>query len=256
MAFKVGSYLGFGDHCSVFGIIKEWAKYHDKIEYYSGLPREKHTRENAIRLYSSIPNVEIMDQPILWDKVLVDYSISNTYEWDLKVQPWDENPDLPLGDNFGDNPEEWRCEQQWYKNAGVPFNKKWDNFYLKRNLDKEKEIYYDILGLKDGEEFVFLHEDTTRGFEYSSEGYKINRKYVNTNIKTIELMNIQHISILDLTYTFERAKEIHSFNSGIAIFVDLILKTHDALFYHDYVRRKIFWRPTFKLNWKEIKNER
>lgn len=256
MAFKVASYLGFGDHCSVFGIIKEWSKYHNKIEYYSGLPREKYTRENAIRLYSSMPNVEIMDEPVISGNVKLDYAIANTYEWEQKTKRWDENPYLPLTDEFQPEPEQWRCEQQWYLNAGLSFNLKWDNFYLKRNIQKEKEIFYDILNLADDEEFIFLHEDTTRGFEYSPEGYKINRTYINQDIKIIELSHIQNISVLDLTYTFEKALEIHSFNSGIAIFVDLMLKHHPALFYHDYIRPKVFWRPTFKLNWKEIRNER
>ena len=253
MAFKVASYLGFGDHCSVFGMLKEFSKYYDEIEYYSNLPRKKITYENSLRLYSSIPTIKIMLEPAIFKNIKIDYYIANTTEWEIKTKPWRENPNLPIGDEFGDNPEEWRCEQQWYKNAIIPFRLKWDNFYLERNLEKEKEIFYDKLELKDNEEFIFLHEDTTRGFEYRPEGYKINRKYINKDIKTIELLDIQDISVLDLIYTFEKAKEIHSFNSGIAIFIDLVLKEdHPALFYHDYVRKKVFWRPTFKLNWKEI----
>lgn len=250
MAYKVGSYLGFGDHCSCFGLIKEVAKHHAVVEYYSGLPREKYTQENAIRLYSNIPNVVIKDEALIDSDVQLDLALANTWQWFKEIVPYD-TTEIP--DHLKDNAEFWRCERQWYHNAGIPFNLKWDNFYYERDLDKEKEIYYDVLGLKDGEYFVFLHEDTTRGFEYNSAGYKINYDHVNTNLKIIHLQELKDISILDLVYTIERAHEVHSFNSGIAIFIDLTIKNYDNLYYHDYVRHKNFWRPTFKLNWKEIK---
>jgi len=251
MAFKVGSYLGFGDHCSCFGAIKEMAKYHNVIEYYSGLPREKYTRDNIGRLYASIPNVILMEDALCDKYVEMDFAFANTFHWSQDIGPWDSVEEIP--EHLKENAEFWRCERQWYHNAGIPFNLKWDNFYYERDPNKEREIYYDILGLKDGEYFVFLHEDTTRGFEYDTKGYKINYDHVNTNLKIIPLQDLKDISILDLVYTLERAHEIHSFNSGIAIFVDLAVKTHDNLFYHHYVRPKNFWRPTFKLNWKEIR---
>jgi hypothetical protein len=47
-----------------------------------------------------------------------------------------------------------------------------DNFNFERNFKKEREVYYDILGLKDGEEFIFIHEDILR---FKS----LNRKYIN-----------------------------------------------------------------------------
>lgn len=248
--FTVATYESFGDMLSSYGIIKEFSKKYDKILYYFNGSNLAY--ENGKRLYSSIPEVEIIRIKD-FKELHIDYAIANTNEWTKKVEPWDKNPELPITPEL-EPKEKWYNEKHWYDTAGLPFSLKWDNFEIKRNLIDEKYIFYNKLGLKDGEDFVILHEDTKRGFEYHKEGYKINREYLPKNIKIIELQNHKDISLLDLTYTFQRAKEIHTFNSGVAIFVDLVLKEHGGLYYHDYVRRKVFWRPSFKLKWHEIKN--
>lgn len=247
---NIYTYRGFGDCLSCYSIIKEYAKSNDKIYYYSD-SRNELTIKNAKRLYSSIPNVEIISEPCHND-TRIDLTIANNTEWYDKLGIYLERPEIPLSEELEETKKEWISEYQWYLNANVPFNLKWDNFYLERNLEKEKEIYYDILGLKDNEEFIFLHEDLERGFEYYSEGYKINRDYIKPDIKIIELSKLKDISILDITYVLERAEEIHTFNSGVAIFADLMLKSHEGLYYHHYVRANRFQRPYFKLNWAEI----
>ncbi len=247
MAFVVYSYVGFGDHLICYGIIKEFAKQHDKIEYRSDL-MDPIVFKNCKRLFSNIPNVELIKEPIEIDITPLDHKIAHTRLWYTMFDPFLKDPSVPFACNIP-QPEwynqTWNFDYHWYLNANVPYNLKWDNFYFERDLEKEKEVYYDQLGLKDNEEFILMFEDTYRS-------YTINRNYINPNIKLIDLYNLRHISILDILYTVEKAKEFHTINTGILIYIDQMNIQHNKLYYHKY-NRSCFWdQPGLRLNWKII----
>jgi len=241
MPFKVYTYPKFGDHCIAFGIIKEFAKRHDKICMYTDESPQS-SRDTNRRLYSSIKNVELIDEPYVEEKHQRDWGLANTKPWIDAVKPWAEDPLLPAPDWYDDS---WRFDVQWYMNASVPFHLKWDNFYFERDIKKEQEVYYDILGLKHNEEFIFWHEDLSRG-------YRLKRDNVPTDMRWLHFSDIQEVNILDILYTVERAKEIHTFNTGLAALIDLSQIYHPALFFHKYIRPMIFDQPILKLNWRII----
>jgi hypothetical protein len=101
------------------------------------------------------------------------------------------------------------------------------------------------LGLKDNEEFIFLHDDPSRN-------YNIKRKYIDSNVKLIELNKLQYINILDTLYIVEKAKEVHVFNTGFLEFIDQMNIKHDNLCYHRYIRPMPFEQPILRLNWNII----
>jgi len=240
MSFVVYSYPGFGDFCIAFGIVREYAKWNDKILYYTdsyGVNEERHKIRK--RLYQSLKNVEIM--PDVYDKSKhgLDLGIAHMKPWFDTVRPWQEDPTLPTPEWFN---EDWYFDKILYKQMYIPFNLKWDNFYFERDLNKEKEVYYDQLGLKDGEEFIFMQQDPSRNMYIKS-------KYINTDYKVIEFNKRLDVNILDILYTVERAKEVHTFNTGLLTYIDLMNIKHDKLYYHRYIRPFIFLWPTLKLNW-------
>ncbi len=238
MPFKVYTYPKFGDHCIAFGIIKEFAKQHDKILMYTDESPQS-SRDTNRRLYSSIKNVELIDEPYIEEKHQKDWGLANTRAWIDAVKPWVENPLLPCPDWYNDN---WRFDVQWYMNAAVPFHLKWRNFHFERNIKKEQEAYYDILGLKDNEEFIFWHEDKSRSLF-------LRTKDVPENIRWIHFSDFEYVNILDILYTIERAKEVHTFNTGLLTFIDLMNIRSNKLFYHKYIRPMVFDQPILKLNW-------
>jgi len=239
--FKVYSYPKFGDHCVAYGIIREFSKRYDKIYYWTdSIPA--HWRSTNVRLYTGIKNVELMEEPYNKEKHNADHCIAHTKYWFDTLLPWLYDNNLPLPDWFN---ESWIFDRQWYMNANVPFNLKWDNFDFQRDFKKEREIFYDILELKDGEEFVFLHEDISRYIP-------IDRKYVNTNIKIIEFSKLYNVNILDILYTIEKAKEVHIINTGLLSFIDLMNIKHINLNYHKYVRPSVLDQPALRLKWNII----
>jgi hypothetical protein len=119
----------------------------------------------------------------------------------------------------------------------------WDNFYFERDMNKEKDIYY-RLGLKDQEDYIFLHDDPERGFI-------IDKKYLK-DIKTIHLVDYKDISILDTLYLIEKAKEVHITTTGLVAFIDLMNIKHDSLNLHRYVRSSPFEQMILRLQWNII----
>jgi len=242
MAYLMYTYHKFGDLCTAYGLVREFARYAEKIELHSDY-RTDDAFNTQVRLYSGMKNVELIREPIEWRRgTFGHHSIAHSQKWLDKVLPWLENPDLLLPEWFSDY---WRFDTQWYGNAGVPFNLKWDNFDFQRNEELEKEAYYDKFRLKDGEEFLFIHQDPERN-------YFIKQEHLKGDIKHIYFQDYPEVNILDILYTVERAKEVHTFNTGTATLIDQIGIKHDNLYYHRYLRHLEFEQPIRKLEWKMI----
>lgn len=225
----------FGDHCICYGLVKELSKKYYRVflftkKAFKNKDGSWNTRnihiENVKRLYSTIKNVIVItDNPKDYDNVMV-------IGWDKFFN------DVKSGKPVV-------FDKYFYEQANIPFNLKWDNFYIKRDLEKEKDIFYNILKLKDNEPFIFLQEDSTRK-------YIIDRKYANTNIKVLETSKMLDVSIMDLTYTIEKANEVHVINSSFLNFIDLAGIKNTNLFYHKYTRPKPYEQPSLRLPWKII----
>lgn len=220
------THYGFGDYVICYGLVKELAKKYDNVILFAIPHRSNLHINNIIRLYSSIKNVQVTtENPESYKDVL--YVGWSKFTEFIKTDPY-----IPFPRFF-------------YKQVGVPLNLLWDNFYFERDMDKEKEIYYDRLGLKDEEVYIFLHDDPVRGFI-------INRKYINPDIKTIHLVELVDISILDTLYLVEKSKEVHAINTGLVSFIDQMNIKHNNLNLHKYVRPLPSDQPILRLNWNII----
>jgi hypothetical protein len=145
-----------------------------------------------------------------------------------------------------DNKEFETFDHGFYVAADVPFEHKWNKFYFQRDIEKEKDTYYNKLGLKDNENFIFMHDDP-------KNGRVINETYISKNDKIIKPIDYLDIGVFDFLYTIEKAKEIHCMDSSFSCLIDTIQLRNDNLFMHSYVRKDNSPSPKFKLKWKIIK---
>jgi hypothetical protein len=237
---KLFTHNRIGDLLICYGFIKEFSKQYDEITLF--IDTSICELANAVRLFSSIPNVNFDTQRL--DDAAYDKIISSAW-WFEQVKAWYNYPapDIPFPFD-----EDMIFDRFWYKMAGVPFNLKWDNFYLERNLKRETEIYYDVFKLKFDEEFIFLHEDALN----TGEDRTIKRKYINPNMRIISITDYPQISILDTTYLIEKAKEVHVINSSFRTFIDLMNIKHDNLNYHKYARSNPAEQVAVRLKWNTI----
>ena len=218
------THYGFGDYVICYGMIKELAKEQDLVTLFVQPHRSKLHIDNVRRLYSSIKKVQITENP-------PEFCDGVVY----------------VGEGF--NPEDnIQFPKFFYQQMKVPLGLMWQNFYFKSDIKKEKEIYYDILGLKDNEEYIFLHDDPVRDFI-------IDRKHINPNIKIIHLVELEDISILDTLYLVEKSKEVHMYTTGLASFVDQMSIKHNNLNLHLYVRSTPTDQPILLLDWNIIEKK-
>ena len=219
-------HYGFGDYVVCYGMIKELAKNHQHINLFVRNHRSTLHIENIIRLFSSIHNVTVtLDKPEWYkDTVYVGYEEFN--------KALNENPNI-------------QAQEYFYNKVGLPLNLLWDNWYFKRDSKKEKEAYYDKIGLKDGEVYIVLHDDPERSFA-------IREGHIDRSVRVIHLMDYQDVSILDTLYLIEKCRELHTFNTGLVPFVDQMKIQHDSLNYHKYLKPLFFEQPLFKMKWNII----
>jgi len=105
---------------------------------------------------------------------------------------------------FGDNylRDSFRFDECFYLQAKVPFEYRWELLKLKptRNIHLLKELKLDK---EEGEDYIFLHEDRTRGFN-------IDRERLPRGIRIIEpLPPAKNWSFFDYVDVIKGAKEIH-----------------------------------------------
>lgn len=223
---NICTHYGFGDYVVCYGMIRELAKQ-EPVNLIVIQHRAALHVENVRRLYGNIPNVNIVtDPPTKFDDVVY-YGFE-----DFNAQ---------LAKN-----KRLTIQKYFYGKAGVPLELLWDNWYFPRDMKREQEVYYDIMGLTDGEQFILLHEDAERFIT-------INRKHVTPNIRIVKPIDYQQASILDMLYTVERCYELHAFNTGLVPFIDQNRIQHDRLFYHKYHRAQSFEQPMLRMKWNIIK---
>lgn len=135
-------------------------------------------------------------------------------------------------------------DEMYYHLANIPFNKRWDDFYVQRNLDKEKSLFskFDIKE----KNYIFVHDS------YSNETPSIKLSTSDTIIKPINGLTT---NIFDYMYLIENAKEIHCVCSAFKNLVDSMTTIKCPLYFHK--NRSAFteskrWISNCKLPWIHV----
>ena len=110
-----------------------------------------------------------------------------------------------------------------------------NNFIFNRNLDKENDLYYNVLNLKDDSEFVFINNlyntDILDSQLFSSEQF---------NLPVVELKIIDGFTLFDWIKVLEKARKIHTINTSINYIIEVIDTSYDeyVIYAHDEQNRK------------------
>jgi hypothetical protein len=208
-------HMGMGDTLLCNGLIRHFSEENDLVFIFS----KPQYIKNTLYMYRDNPKIKV----IQFD----DYGVKSF----MALNP--QNNYLVLGhtpEYFKklDVNKEWTFEEGFYKMANVPFEYKWSKFFFKRDMDIEKEAFNRV-GLKEGEKYLFIHDDPKRGRIFKKE-------YIDKNIKTIHPTDYQDIGLFDFFYIMENAYQVHVHNSSFANLIDTIELKTNQLFYHKYAR--------------------
>jgi len=226
-------HLGLGDHILCNAIIRWYSEKYERIYLFV----KPNNLKNVSYMYRDLSNVKFIPMDDAQTRFFMSINKNNKYlvvgitpEWFKKL-------------NSG---EFSTFDQGFYISANLPIDYKWDKFFFQRDLEKEKNIFYNKLGIKDEEKFLFVHDDP-------KNGRIIRDSFFPNKIKVIKPSEFKDIGIFDFIYTIEKASEVHCMDSSFSCLIDTMQISTLKLFMHLYVRKDNSPAPLFKLNWNFIK---
>lgn len=224
-------HLGLGDHFMCHGIVREYCKKYDRVALFC----YPHNYPTVSFMYRDLSNLTIIKSDDASAKRLIEENSSQPPEAqydEIKIigfQNLNRTDGIPL---------EW----QFYKIAGIPFEKKWSSFFIKRDFNREQTLFEKVAPK---EEYLFVHEDIPRKYE-------IKRELLNENCAIFTPRKEFTDNLIDYCTIIEKAKEVHVIDSSFMFLIDC-LPYHNPdqkLFIHRYARENNEWQlPILKKDW-------
>jgi len=136
------------------------------------------------------------------------------------------------------------CMHTKYLQLFLDWNDWSKGFKYNRNIDRENDLYYNVLGLNDDSEYIFVNR-------YANTDNKKNNELVfpKFNISVINLDILDGFSLFDWCKVIENAKEIHTVHTSVPYLIDTLnIKAEKYLMYqgihHDNVKHIPFLNNT------------
>lgn len=224
-------HLGLGDHIICNGIIRHYAETYNKVYVFV----KSNNIENVKYMYRDNQKIKfiVLSEEEIW--YFLGFNPLNEYLIVGITPEWFYNLDVKkLWNTF---------DEGFYAAAGIPHEYKWKKFYFKRDIEKEKDAFYNKLNLND-DKFIFLHDNLKQNRIF-------NESLIPKNIKIINPNNYPLINLFDFLYTIEKAEEVHVMNSSFMNLIDCMQLKTGKLFLHSYARKDMGDNPNpkLKLNW-------
>ena len=191
-------------------------------------------------MYRDDENIHVIEVPNEDEYATIkEFVETNNIKNFLKVghdfYPWGQEKQLNMG-----------CAEIFYKLVNLDPERRFDDFYYER---AEREEDRGLAKLNpENKEFVFVHDDSARGFEISDE--KIKEMCGDVHIIRNDITeNIFHFCKL-----LEKAKEIHLMESAFKSLVE-VLDTTDKIFFHNFREGASSFLGNTRKTWNEVKYE-
>lgn len=199
-----------GDHILCNGLIRNLSEKYDLIQ----IPCYLHNYESVAFMFRDNPKIQPVAIKDETDAIMV-----------CKESKF---PCIKLGhyNMEGFNPDIF--DQEFYRQAGVPFKERWDSFHVHCPVSD---------GGWDHPDFAFIHQDKERGFLIDESKIKIDKIYP-----------VKNGHIFNNLMLIRSAEEIHCINSSFLILVDSLPDIPgQELYFHKYSRPTP--HPTLKKKW-------
>lgn len=223
--------LGMGDTLICSGLIRQLAKTCDLVVVMS----KPGNYESTAYLFHDLPNVVV--------RYVVDDEGASLFFNEV----W-KGKKLLLGCGGNGNFDESHFDQEFYRQAEMSFQLRWDNFHVQR--ESCQEVNLNMFSAEP--EFIFVHQDVERGFRIEENQIRLQ----NRGFKLPEIVkpDKRHSNNLFAWIpALMNASQIHCINSSFALLVDSLPRVEgQKLFLHQYART-IGQMPTLRYDWQVLK---
>ena len=222
-------HLGLGDHITANGMVRTIIKNYDRGFLFC----KPSNFRNVSYMYRDLQNLRIIKMDDSQVRSFMAINPDHNYIIAGHAPFW------KILNSPGNKKD---IQEIFYELAGVPFENKWSEFYIQRDLDREKEVFKK-LGLREWDKYAFVHDDPSRRISKEIPQMKIVRP------------ENRDFSPFDFLYTIENAQEIHCINSSFYCLIEHIGIDKDQMYIHEYVRNDLNEdaRGIFRSNWKILK---
>lgn len=217
-------HLGLGDVIVLNGMVNLLIEHHNLDEI---LVVNKRIYQDSVEfLYRNNPKVK----HLFIDNDTTYADMTNT----LKKEDYQYFPVGFYSNNF-------KIDKCWaddfYLNVGMHPLTRFVKFKLDRDLERENQLYQQVVEKLGSDKYIILHDDPERNFNIDtrilkSELPKFYLGYNNPNNTT----GIQSSNIFDYCTLLEKAEEIHCIDSCFAILTNYLQTQQIPKYLHHYVR--------------------
>jgi hypothetical protein len=199
-------HLDLGDHLICNGLVRNICE-NSKNNFL--LPAKKHNFQTVEFMFRDLENLTVIS--VDGDECV------NSLSSEINCKT------LTIGHQFLDPYKQF--DQSFYNQLGISFDKRWLSFFVRRDYDREVELY-NRNNIKN--DFIFVHDDFDRGMPIESK-YLQDKNIIRSDRKQTNIL-FDYLSIL------ENAKEIHCIESSFLFLVDSF-NFKGKLFNHRYARQ-------------------
>jgi hypothetical protein len=181
-----------------------------------------------IKDYLKIPFIEFINEEYDFvDKDALKNDVSYIFEWGNSMVIPLQRADLVFTGSV---------MHAKYKLVDLDFYDWVDYFLFSRNIERENYLYYDVLGLKDGEEYIFVNKN----FASPPNNLSIKNIEYSKNIKTIEMDFLGFDNLFDWCKVIENAKEIYTVETSICYILEKLICKSEKIFLYSRNRKADF----------------
>jgi hypothetical protein len=216
---KKGIYIlphpGLGDHILCAGIYREYSSKY----FHCVVPVVTRYREEVRAMLKDVSNIQVISYGSEL-QLLAHRDFLRKCGYDV----------LNLGSYGSDwfNDETRRLDANYYDQAGLSLDCRWNSFRYVRNKAREHELF-NMLQC-DGGEYIFVHDDARRNFN-------IDQSKLPTGVRIVrpDLKFANSYRIFDYLKIIENATEIHCIESSFCALIES-LEIPLPKFAHRYAR--------------------
>ena len=221
-------HLGLGDHIICNGLVRTLINKNEEYKMFV----KSHNLTTVTSMYSDLKNLSFL---------VGDDSYSNNFIRNNNLK----REDLIIA-GFYRHPQSKEFDDSFYLQNDVPFVNRWEKFHCNRDMEKEIGLFKKF-NVKEGE-YIFLHDDKSRGYEID-ESYVINK-----NLPIIRPVIGYTNNSFDYCYLMQHSKESHFMDSSFRLIFDSFQLRDSNIFFHLNLKNNINrgYYPHSKLNFTII----
>ncbi len=212
----IQQHLGLGDHIICNALIRNFAKQYDTVFLFV----KKQNYNSVSFMYRDSNNIKLITMPLNvdWNGEI---RFANSFK---QTNPTADH--IQVGFNYLQGSSAL-FDIKFYKQFNMDFNKRFEDFYLQRDLETEMELFKQ-LNVKEGKYILICN---VGGPDFKTYDIDYEKYTEHKDLPIIYLSKLTD-NIFDWIYTAENAMEIYAVDSAFRLMIDSFNLSNKKLYIH------------------------